>query len=164
MYIYYLIKKINKLLIDKLCYNFLVVLLITVNIIVLLQIILRIIFKSSLAWSGELSNYILVYMCSFGAVIAFRKGTHIRLEFLQNIFGNKYKKFIKILNLIIMTIFSIIIIIYGINFANIMKDQISASIHIPMWWFYISFSLSSILILFHIFEELLNSIKDIFLL
>jgi len=165
MYLYRLIRKINKLLIDKLCYYILFVLLITVTTIVLLQISFRVIFKLSLPWSTELSNYLLVYMGSFGAVIAFRKGIHIKLDFLEYYFNinNKYKNFIQILYLIIMTIFSIIIIIYGINFANTMKSQISPSIKISMWWFYIAFSVSSIFILLHIVEELLKIIKDIFL-
>ena len=162
MYLYRLIRKINKLLIDRLCYYILIVFLIVVNIIVLLQISLRVIFQSSLPWTGELSKYILVYMGSFGAVIAFRKGIHIEIGIFANIFKNKYKKFVKILYLIIMTIFSIIIIIYGINFASVMKTQISASVKISMWWIYLAFPLGSIFILFHIFEVLLNAVKDKF--
>ena len=88
-----------------------------------------------------------------------------KLDYLEYYFNinNKYKNSIQILYLIIMTIFSIIIIIYGINFANTMKSQISPSIKISMWWFYIAFSVSSIFILLYIVEELLKIIKDIFL-
>jgi TRAP-type C4-dicarboxylate transport system permease small subunit len=55
------------------------------SIFVFLQFVTRYFFNNSLAWTEEISSYLLVCLTFIGSAMAVRKNTHIQIEFLYTI-------------------------------------------------------------------------------
>jgi TRAP-type C4-dicarboxylate transport system permease small subunit len=55
------------------------------SIFVFLQFVTRYLFNNSLAWTEEISSYLLICLTFIGSAMAVRKNTHIQIEFLYTI-------------------------------------------------------------------------------
>ena len=55
------------------------------SIFVFLQFVTRYFFNNSLAWTEEISSYLLICLTFVGSAMAVRKNTHIQIEFLYTI-------------------------------------------------------------------------------
>lgn len=55
------------------------------SIAVFLQFVTRYLFNNSLAWTEEISSYLLVCLTFLGSAMAVRKNTHIQIEFLYTL-------------------------------------------------------------------------------
>ena len=51
------------------------------TIIVLMAVILRYFFGITIRWTGELTRYIFIYLVFLGVPIAFRKRSHVIIEY-----------------------------------------------------------------------------------
>jgi TRAP-type transport system small permease protein len=62
-----------------------VIILWAMSIFVFLQFVTRYFFNNSLAWTEEISSYLLICLTFIGSAMAVRKNTHIQIEFLYTI-------------------------------------------------------------------------------
>lgn len=61
-------------------------------ILMSIQIFLRFVFNSPLAWTEEVDRYLFVWSLYLGSVVALAKGSHIRVMFLVDLVGPKFEK------------------------------------------------------------------------
>jgi TRAP-type C4-dicarboxylate transport system permease small subunit len=159
-YLYNIVKKINTILIEKLCVYLSLFLLALITIVVILQVFFRFVIQLPLSWSDELSRYLLIYLACFSSVIAFKKGNHICLDFFSGIY-KKYPFLNKIFQItlsVAIVFFSVVMIKSGIVLCKMMAYQYSPSLKISMQYPYFSWIICSALIIFNFVEVILKTL------
>ncbi|MDO4581289.1 MAG: TRAP transporter small permease [Bacillota bacterium] len=108
--------------------------------IVFLQVVMRNLFNYALPWCEELSRYIFVWLVWLGASMTTRKKGHIRVEFIFNIFGGKYRVFFEILTAVIWCGFCIFLA--AISSQLVIKayniNNVSTAMQLPMYISYLA--------------------------
>ena len=106
--------------------------------IVILQVIFRYIVKGSLPWSEELARYLMVWITFIGASIGVKRGAHVGIEALILALPKKAQTIAEYLGIFISVIFCIVVLgaSFGIINRQIINQQISPAMRIPMWWAY----------------------------
>lgn len=59
------------------------------SVAVFLQFVTRYLFNNSLAWTEEISSYLLICLTFVGSAMAVRKNTHIQIEFLYTVVSHR---------------------------------------------------------------------------
>ena len=103
---------------------------------IILQVIFRYVFKSSLSWSEELARYVVVWVIFIGSSIGVKRGSHVGVEALVLVLPKKAQAIIKYLAIVISIVFCVIVIYAstGIIQKQIVGHQVSPAMRIPMWW------------------------------
>ena len=104
-------------------------------IFTLSNIILRLIFKSTLPWFQELTRYLFVWMVfiSIGAVT--REKGQIRITFLQSFLKGKTVHYVEIFTYVVSVIFGAIMFYYAVPLIGSLGDMRASS----MQWFKMSY-------------------------
>ena len=130
--------KILKKIIDNLEEIIVVPLVAVMTAVIILQVIFRFVIRGSLPWSEELARYLMVWVTFVGASIGVKRGSHIGVEALVVVLPKKAQVVFKYVGIVIALIFSIIVFFVSISILRIqmMNNQISPAMRIPMWWAY----------------------------
>lgn len=131
--------------------------------IVFMQVIMRYLFNTSLAWSEELSRYIFIWQVWLGSSIAYVDNQHIRVDLIFSIF--KSKKAHKILHLIINVIwfaFNVFLVYVGIKLLKSMsaRNALSSGMRLPLVYVYSALPVSSFILAFRIFFDTIDRISE----
>ena len=65
----------------------------TAIVILTVQVVLRFGFNRPYAWAEEVTRYLFVWVVYLGAIVSLANGTHIRVNFLSQIFGPSFERF-----------------------------------------------------------------------
>lgn len=121
------VDKINKIL-----NIFLGVLLIIMLVVVFMQVFSRFILSLPLAWSEELSKYLMIYITFIAAAVAYRNQKLIAVEFIiENVNVTTRKVLFWIINIISM-VFFVILFYQGILMIEKVSTQSTFSLGINM--------------------------------
>lgn len=130
------------------------ILLATMTLVITYQVVLRYIFHSSNIWAEEFARYAFVWVVMMGSVIAMRKMKHIRIDFLIERMSPKVRKGFDLFSLIMMATFLVCLMVYGVKIFMQTGNQISAGLHIPISYIYVSIPISCFLMLLFIIENI----------
>lgn len=116
-----------------------------------IQIVMRYVFKSSLAWSEEVSRYLFIYMVFLGMSYGIKNGTHMRIDILEH-FIPKLKKILEVIADLSFLVFAVYMVRPGISVVQslIKTGQTSPAAEIPMYIVYFSLLIGFILVIFRI--------------
>lgn len=117
------------------------------SVIIFWQVFSRYVMGSSLAWSEELSRFLMIFMVTIGSALALRDGKLIAVEIIPEILKGKVKKILIILVHLISIVFYIILMIYGLKVADSFGNQIAPGTHISMYFIYLSLPIGGLLLL-----------------
>jgi TRAP-type C4-dicarboxylate transport system permease small subunit len=92
------------------------------------QVTMRYIFNSPLTWAAELSILLLIYLTFISADIAYRKKSHIRIDYFVNLLHLKNKKIIKKILYFFIFIFLITIFTKSIVLIKLQADHAIAAV------------------------------------
>ena len=101
-------------------------------LVLFLQVFTRYVLRLPLYWSEELARIILIWSVFLGANLAFRAGTHMRIDILSK---NLPKSLRFVSNLIIkitVTGFSVVLVVYGWDLSKKMMRIIAPATGIPV--------------------------------
>ena len=135
------------------------ILLAIISCVMMIQIIMRYVFNSSLTWAEELCRYSFIWIAFLGIGYSIKKGTMLRIDIVMQYFPNKIKKIIDlIIQLITLVFFTYMFnnsigVVKGIYYSG----QISPANGIPMFIIYGSTSVGFLL-------AILRSIQSIIIL
>lgn len=106
--------------------------------ILVVQVISRSIFQSSLSWSEELARYMfiwLIFLC-LGAVTL--RGEHIAIDMATQRLPLPARRVVTQIGLVIMAIVNVVILLKAFQLAYIIQDlgQASPALNLPMWTVY----------------------------
>lgn len=102
------------------------------------QILFRFVLNFSLSWTEELSRYLFVLMVYTGASLAIKRKRHVRVELVDIYIKSNLKKYIFILNDLIMIGLLLLVGHAGlkISLTTFEMEQLSPALGIPMYLVY----------------------------
>lgn len=103
--------------------------------LVLLQVFFRYVLASPLVWTEELSRLTMIWLVYIGTIIAFRDREHIAVDVLVMNAPKQIKKYIDMINGILIFIFNVTMVFIGYQLAMKQFVSKSAALQIPMPWF-----------------------------
>jgi TRAP-type C4-dicarboxylate transport system permease small subunit len=133
-------KKILKWLDDNFEMYLSIILMSAMTIILFIQVIARRVFNNSLTWSEEVARYIFIWLIYFGISYGAKIMKHIKIEAFLGVYPKKVRPYIEILGDVIFFAFGIFIIFTSWEWAQreIMLQEKSPAVHLPMWIVYIA--------------------------
>ena len=79
--------------------------LILVTFVLFVNVVLRYFFNANLGWAEEFSRYGIVWITFIGASVCISKGTHIAVDSIPEILGQRWQRVIEISVLLICIVF-----------------------------------------------------------
>jgi len=111
------------------------ILAIILGIIVLVmfaQVVFRYTLNNSLSWSEELAKYLFIWLCFLGAAVGIRDRIHIGVDFLADRLPVKWKQYLELFNIFLITGFCGIIAAVGFLWVFKTSGTLSPAIRLPL--------------------------------
>lgn len=139
--------------------SILVAVMVTISFV---NVITRYFIRMSLSWSEEITVNLFVWVVMLGTAIAFKKGSHLGMEFIYERFPDRIKKILFLLSAILSIAFFVVLGWLG---AIEVKDEIdlcviTESLAIPVWYYTIAIPVFSVLVVFRILQNVVKSLRD----
>jgi TRAP-type C4-dicarboxylate transport system permease small subunit len=139
--------------------SILVAVMVTISFV---NVITRYFIRMSLSWSEEITVNLFVWVVMLGTAIAFKKGSHLGMEFIYERFPDRIKKALFLLSAILSIAFFVVLGWLG---AIEVKDEIdlcviTESLAIPVWYYTIAIPVFSVLVVFRILQNVVKSLRD----
>ncbi|MCF4151868.1 TRAP transporter small permease [Dethiosulfovibrio sp. F2B] len=139
--------------------SILVAVMVTISFV---NVITRYFIRMSLSWSEEITVNLFVWVVMLGTAIAFKKGSHLGMEFIYERFPDRIKKVLFLLSAILSIAFFVVLGWLG---AIEVKDEIdlcviTESLAIPVWYYTIAIPVFSVLVVFRILQNVVKSLRD----
>jgi TRAP-type C4-dicarboxylate transport system permease small subunit len=122
------------------------------------QIIARVFFQA-LPWSEEIVRYLLVWSTFIGAGCVYKRGGHISVTFVQDMFKGNSKKFLQSLVHILCAAFFAIAFYFGIKYMGKQGGQLSAALRIPMNLMYMAIPVGCGIMFLHAVNAVFDSFE-----
>lgn len=108
-------------------------------IVCFLQVLFRMVLNLPLAWTEELSRYTFILLVYLGASSAAKKGSHVRVELIDNFLPEKIRRWFSVVVQILCAAISMVI---TVNLKDLIvnalrANQLSAALRMPMAAMYI---------------------------
>lgn len=99
-----------------------------------LQIILRNVFESGIAWVPPLLGTLVIWVGLLGALIATRNNAHIKINVLTTYLSDRYKSFAFTLSYLFSAIVLFVFFYYSVEFVKLDLDSdTNAFANVPVW-------------------------------
>ena len=137
---------------------FYIVMLITAS----LQIVMRFVFKSPLAWTDEVSKYTFVWGTMLGCAYLVRTQGHSSVQALENLFKKNpsARKFQKLIIDIFCLIFYLIVAIGGISYTSCGLTSVTPALGFPVYIIYAIMPITGFMMTLFQLEHLFNDLTE----
>ena len=122
-------------------------------------IVARKFFNSPLSWVEELCTFLFIYLAFFGASVAAMNGKHVSADFLTQMFNEKGKKILMIVQRVVILILLACMVVSAFMLIPKMGTHTSTSLNIPKSLYYIPIALSSVYMFFVYLVELVEAVE-----
>jgi tripartite ATP-independent transporter DctM subunit len=110
-------------------------LLVVIEVVILFAgVVWRYALDQPLVWSGELAAILFLWLVSLGAVIALRRGEHMRMTFFVSRLAPQARRFVARISAMIIALFTICILVPGITFTIQQQAILTPTLQIPGSW------------------------------
>lgn len=123
-----------------------------------LQILMRFVFKSPLAWTDEAAKYSFVWGTMLGCAILVRTGGHSCVELLGNVLKGIPKKLQAVVLDICCLVLYAVIVYGGVVLMQAGSTSVSPALSLPMWLVYLIMPVSGA---FMVLFQLEHFIRDL---
>lgn len=128
--------------VDRLLSGVVVGLLTAICITLMLQVVMRYVFNSPLAWSEELARYLFIWLTFLGAALAYRLRAHIAVdilaEYLDRRVGVVPARVLRGAIRGVVLLFLIALLVGGVTLVQETTGQITPGLRISMAWVYLA--------------------------
>ena len=123
----------------------------------LIQVAFRYVFNYPLSWPEELGSWMLILMVYVGISVALRRRDHIVVDVIPTFFPRS-EKFLHYVSIVSGIFFSLLILIYGIEFvrSQIASGQVSVTLKFPIFIVYSILPMGGALLLLHYILEIMG--------
>lgn len=143
-------------IVDKIMETFSAIILGSMTLLIFIQVLARYVFKAPLAWSEEGARFLFIWMTFIAGYVGARKGQHIGVELIQDLFPVPIKKGMKIVSDLLSVSFFLIVFYYCCTQWGKLSAQISPALKLPMAFVYLGMMLGclglAVSYFVHIFE------------
>ncbi|GAB4361872.1 MAG: TRAP transporter small permease [Deltaproteobacteria bacterium] len=125
------------------------------------NVLTRYLIRYSFAPSEEIEVNALVWITMFGSAAAFKRGTHLRLTFLNRYLGEGTVRAFRILGEAIGVVLFSLLIHFGIRQAMVERELgiISEALSVPQWIYTLLMPLLSLLVIVRILQALARDLR-----
>ena len=120
------------------------------------QVVFRFFFDA-LTWSEELSCFLLVFASLVGSAIAFKRGTHIAVTFLNDRLPPGAKKALATFIYLLGLGFFAIVAYYGAVMMQAEGGQMTPAMQISMRWIYLMYPVVGIITGLHLIDGIVKT-------
>lgn len=122
------------------------------------QVILRYVFNNSNVWSEELTRFLFVWVSLLGSYVAVRRNSHLKVEFVVNLFKGNFKRYFTIVTDFAVILFLLYLIPLSVNLTLSTMTNVSGGMQVPMAVGYAAIPVGSVLMLLGMIEQILYKI------
>jgi tripartite ATP-independent transporter DctM subunit len=109
-----------------------VALLTAIEIVILFAgVVARYVFRQPFTWSDELASILFLWLAMLGAVVAFRRGEHMRMSTLVNRAGPRLKNFLDAVAVATAVAFLLLILVPAIDYAADERFVVTPALELP---------------------------------
>jgi TRAP-type transport system small permease protein len=148
-------------LLDRILRFLLCVLVGSIFLDIILQISARKVFNVSIPWTEELARYLMVWCGFIGLGVAYRAGELHTIEVLTQRLGIAQTIIFRIISNILILIFLVVVIVYGVKLCHLNLDNISPNLNVSMAYMYMSVPLGCFLTLLISLEKIFLSVNEL---
>lgn len=94
---------------------------VSMTLLVVLQIVLRTVLHTNIAWAEEVVLLIMVWMTFAAMAIGIKEEVHIRIDFFMSKFSSRVKKYVVLIGNILLLAVNVIMFIYGLQLIELTK-------------------------------------------
>jgi TRAP-type C4-dicarboxylate transport system permease small subunit len=145
-------------ILEKILSVILAILLAAMVLIFCYQVFLRYVLHGANAWSEDLTRYLFVYTVLLGAGIATRKASHLTVDMFIDLLPKRVKAGIQIIFCGLIYFFLFFLFTEGMSLVQNTMKSISASLRVPMAYFYLAIPIGAVLMMLNLFEYLCHRI------
>jgi len=155
--------KVIKWLDDNLESYIIVAITTIMTVLLFLSIVFRFVIHLPLAWTEEISLYGLVWLCYFGASLAIKRNSHLKMEIVTTYLNKKWKKIFDIISDILFFVFAAFVLYYVTKLTIDVgqRGAVSAVLQTPKWIPYLGIPVAFLLMLIRLVQNIVKSIKEI---
>ena len=126
----------------------------------MLQIVARFILMVSIPWTDELARYLMIWASFVGLGVAYRKKELICVAFFREKLPPHLLKLTLLISDLLCSIFTIVIVIYGVKLCFQNMAQVSPSMRVSLGIIYAIIPLWSLLYLLFAFESVFSYFRE----
>ena len=119
-----------------------------VTLLAVLQIISRYL-GWQMSWTSEAMRFLFIWFVMIGSAYALREKKHIVVDFISDSLSARVVKWIDIAMYLVIGIFTLVLIKYGFEVAEVTRNQSSPIMRIPMSYAFLSIPLGGVLMLLY---------------
>lgn len=131
-----------------------VLILALITAMVSVEVVLRYGFGKSLFITEEFTRYALVWMVFLACSLAVADNSHIRVEFVVNLFKGKMRACINLAAQMLFIVFLVFLIVQGTIALPFQRDQIIPTLNISMFWFYMAMPVGGLLMVLNLLPQI----------
>ena len=120
----------------------------------------RYVFNYSLTWAEELTRYMFVWLVYLGAALCVRRRKHIVMDMVISSFKGKPKKYLSLVNNLILFVFVVVLATQGFKMMPILSTQTSTALQVPMSFIYAAIPVGSVLMAFYLVLDSVLLVQD----
>ncbi|WP_018924886.1 TRAP transporter small permease [Salsuginibacillus kocurii] len=123
------------------------ILLFAMTVLIFWQVFARFVMGSPLRFSEEFARFAMVWLTMLGAAYAYRKGSLISVDLIQEIAGPKLTKVFNIIAFTLSAAFAGVLVVFGVEMTQNVSGQSGPSTGISMAWPNLAIPLAGVMIL-----------------
>ena len=138
-----------------------VVFLSAASLLAFVEVVLRYVFSTSIIWSTDVVVVCIIWAVFIGLSMALRKGAHIKVEVVVDLFSGKKKLAIVLLSTVTGLIFALFLFFYSIKYAAFLKDseEVSVTTDIPEYIYFLALPIGGLLLSIRYIQEILRVVS-----
>lgn len=121
-------------------------------------VVSRYLFSYSFAWVEALTRYLMIWMAFLGAAALFRDNDHIRMDLVYKKLPKLYRNILDLLLSLAQIVFLVMLFRLGLQYMESVSFIDSPTLEISMRWPTLIIPVSSLLMIFFIFFNLIDTI------
>ena len=146
-------------LVDKITKAVMGISAIVVFVITFLQVLCRFVLKSPLPWSTDILRLAFTYLVFWGAAWCVREKEHLNVDVLLMSFPVNIRKVVELGIDLVLSLFFIFMIVFGIKFCAFGWTQTTSYLPIPMSVYYASIPSAGAIMLFYMIKNMAEQLK-----
>ncbi|MGE5190824.1 MAG: TRAP transporter small permease [Gemmatimonadota bacterium] len=127
-----------------------------------LNVVTRYLIRYSFAPSEEIEVNALVWITMFGAAAAFKRGSHLKLVFLNRYVGERVARLFWLLGRILAVALFALLIRHGLSQAAMERELgiISEALSVPQWVYTLLLPVLCLVVIFRIVQEVARDFRS----
>ena len=116
-----------------------------VFVTIVVEVVLRYGFGSSLIFTEELTRYTMIWVAFLGGVVALRDGAHVATGGIGNRFGPRVRNLASLVADALTVLFLLTLTWASIQTLPNQRDQLTTTLHVSIFWFYLALPVGAVL-------------------